>query len=97
MASIMVEGVQTCSTMAQGGRKGNTFTIPVFLLLISFSPFVSYFLFHFLSRFREGSTERVADGARGYRVCKGDYQLGTLWHWWSSGWALSDAVRGQVN
>jgi hypothetical protein len=33
----MVEGVQSCFAMAQGGRNGNTFTIPVFLLPISFS------------------------------------------------------------
>jgi hypothetical protein len=30
-------------------------------------------------------------------VCKGDRQLRNLWHRWSSGWALLDGIRGQVN
>jgi hypothetical protein len=30
-------------------------------------------------------------------VRKGDRQLQTSWRQWSSGWALSDVVRGLVN
>jgi hypothetical protein len=34
-----VEGVQSCSTMAQGGREGNTFKILVFLPISFFLAF----------------------------------------------------------
>jgi hypothetical protein len=39
--NVTIEGVQSCSAMAHGGRKGNTFTISVFLLPISFSLTIS--------------------------------------------------------
>jgi hypothetical protein len=67
----MVEGVQSCSTMAQGQRKGNTLEILVFLP-ISFFPrlllFSSLFLF---SKRREGGKERAVDVVQGYMGAQG--------------------------
>jgi preprotein translocase subunit SecG len=65
-----MEGVQSCSTMAQGGREGITFKILVFLPISFFalSFFLSLFLF---SRHKEEGKERTADGAQGYRGAQG--------------------------
>jgi hypothetical protein len=71
-AGIMVEGIQSCSAMAQGGREGNTFKILLFLpisFLLSLSLlFPSLFPF---CRHREGGKERMTDGAQGYRGAQG--------------------------
>jgi hypothetical protein len=68
---ITAEGVQSCSAMAQKGRGGITIVILVFLLFSfsSLSPLSAPLSFSFRSR--EGSKERMADHAKGYRVAQG--------------------------
>jgi hypothetical protein len=69
--SVTEEGVQSCSAMTQGGRKGNTFEILVLLHISFFSRsliFPSLFLF---SRHGEGGKERTVDGEQGYRSVQG--------------------------
>jgi hypothetical protein len=66
----MVDGVQSCSAMAQGGRKFNTFktlvSLPIFLFFFfALSFFHPSFLF--LSRHREGGKDRMANGRKGDR------------------------------
>jgi hypothetical protein len=59
---IIVEGVQSYSTMAQKGRGSNTSKILVLLLI----PFLSLsFCPSFFSSHREGGMERTADHAKG--------------------------------
>jgi hypothetical protein len=70
-----VEGVQSCSAMAQGEGKGSVFRTQVFLLIslffsLSLSPFF-HPLFSFLSRHREGGRERTAVGVQGCRGVQG--------------------------
>jgi hypothetical protein len=68
---VMGEGVQSYSTMAQGGREGNTLRdsdISSYFFFSSRFPFLSLFLF---SRRGEGPKERMADGAQGYRGAQG--------------------------
>jgi hypothetical protein len=71
----MVEGVQSCSTMAQRGREGNTFEIlvftPIFLLFCSLL-FLSLFLFSSTGK-GVGRERRMVQKDIG--VCKGDRQL----------------------
>jgi hypothetical protein len=86
--------------MAQGGRKGNTFTIPVFLFPISLSLSLSLclaFSFPFCPGIGKEVRREWSMGREDIGVHKGDLQLRTLWRRWSSGWALSDVVRGLVN
>jgi hypothetical protein len=68
---VMVEGVQSYSAVALGGREGNTFEIliffPMFLLFCSL-PFPPRF--SFLSP-REGGRDRIVDGEKGYRGAQG--------------------------
>jgi hypothetical protein len=71
----MVEGVQSCSAMAQGGREGNTFEILVFLP-VSFFPCFLLFpsLFLFLGVGKEVRRERRMVH-KDIGVRKGDHQL----------------------
>jgi hypothetical protein len=62
---IIEEGAESYSTMTQGGRKGNTFEIPV-LLPISFFT-LSFSITLFFSRHMEEDKEKTVDGAQGYR------------------------------
>jgi hypothetical protein len=66
----MVEGFQSCSTMAQGEGRGNAFRTLVFLPISFFSVSPSPFfrsLFSLLSKQREGGRERMAGaGVRMY-------------------------------
>jgi hypothetical protein len=90
-------GVQSCSAMAQGGREANTFEVQVFFPYFnSFSLSPLTVPLSFFKR-RERGRERTADGGKDIGVNKGDRQLQTQWHRWSSGWALLDVVRGFVN
>jgi hypothetical protein len=67
---IMVEGVQSCSTMAQGGREGNTLEVLVFFLFPSFSLSPLSAPLSFFKRM-EGGRERTMDGAKLYRGAQG--------------------------
>jgi hypothetical protein len=94
---VRVEGVQSCSAKAQGGREGNTFKIlvfsPIFLLFCSLL-FLSLFLFSSVGK-EVGREWRMVRKDIG--VHKGDRQLRSPRRLWSSGWALSNTVRGLVN
>jgi hypothetical protein len=65
---VMVEGVQSCSTMVQGGRECNNFEILIFLP-ISFFP--RFLLFPPLFLFPGVGKERMTDGVQGYRGAQG--------------------------
>jgi hypothetical protein len=71
----MVEGVQSSSAMAQGGREGNTFEILVFLPISFFVAFS--FLYH--SFFFPGVGKEVRREwllvCKDIGVCNGDRQL----------------------
>jgi hypothetical protein len=67
----MVEGVQSYSAMAQGGREGNTFEIQVFLPISFFPHFLLFPSLSLFSRCREGGKERTVDDAQGYRGVQG--------------------------
>jgi hypothetical protein len=60
-----MEGVQSFSTMAQGGRQGSTFKILVFSPYFLFSRFLLFMSIFLFSRRREGDKDRTADGAQG--------------------------------
>jgi hypothetical protein len=69
--SVAMEGVQSCSTLTQGGRKGSTFKILVFLPISTFS--LSPFSVPLSSLFghKEGGKERMVDGTQGYLGVQG--------------------------
>jgi hypothetical protein len=64
--SKMVEGVQSCSAMAQGGREDSTFEILLFPPISFLCSLLFLSLFHF-SRHREGGKDRMVDRAEGYK------------------------------
>jgi hypothetical protein len=72
--NVIVEGVQSCSAMAQERGRGNTFKIlvfpDIFLFSLSLSPFFCP-LFSFLFRHGEGDKEKMADEAHGCRGAQG--------------------------
>jgi hypothetical protein len=93
----MVEGVQSCSAMAQGGREGNTFEINVFFPISFFLALSSFCPSFFFLGARKEVRQEMRMVCKDIGVNKGVHQLQTLRHRWSSGWALSDAVWGLVN
>jgi hypothetical protein len=68
---IIEEGVQSCSTMTHGGRKGNTFEILVLLAISFFSHSLLFSSLFVFSRHMEKGKERTADDAQGYRGAQG--------------------------
>jgi hypothetical protein len=84
--------------LSHGSRRkgGHHFRDPgiasyLFSLLSFFCP-----SFIFLGTGKEVRIEWLI-GQKDIRVRNGDCHLLIPWHWWSSGWALSDVVRGLVN
>jgi hypothetical protein len=71
----MVEGVQSCSAMARGGREGNTFEILVFFpIVLLFRSLLLPSLFLFLGVGKEVVRERQML-QKDIGVRKGDHQL----------------------